>query len=129
MSNSKVSELKAKQDQQRLSKEQLLTAYIRHREIEIPELGGTVYLRSINHRARQEMRQKSQWGTEEFDEDLFTMLCLIHSMEDPKLDESDIGQLKEQDMAIYDELVAEVTLLNMMGQGKELKKESGPTQS
>lgn len=122
----KLKALETQETQRRLSREQLLQPRIREEETEIEGLGGTVVLRSLSYAARAEIRSKTGWNTEEYDDDAFTMLAIVHSVVDPKLTEADIDALKEQDQSIFDSLVLKITLLNMMGRTGDLKKESEP---
>lgn len=125
----KLQALESQNEQKRLSKEQLLQPHIREVEVEIAELGGTVLIRTLSHRVRQELRQKCGFGTPEFDEDKFTNLGIIYSVVDPELTEEDLESLKELSANVYDELVTQISMVNLFGAGAELKKDSSPTQS
>jgi hypothetical protein len=119
----------AKEEQRRLSKEELLRPRILEEDVEIEALGGTVRIKSLSHAARQDIRTKSGWGGDAFDEDRMNCLGIVFSLVDPKLTEDDIAALREQDQGIFDELVLKISLLNMLGRTEELKKDSSETPS
>jgi hypothetical protein len=126
-----TAELKAvaeQEEQRRLSKQQLLQAHIVEKDIEIPSL-GTVRVRSMSHKVRQELRQKAGFNTDKYDENYFTNLIIIHSVIDPDLTEDDIPAVEQWSGDIYDSLVTELTMLNMLGQRQDLKKDSSQTES
>lgn len=125
----KVHALQAMDEQRRLSKEELLRPRIIEEEQEIESLGGTVVLRSLSHKQRQEIRQQSNFGKPEFDEELFTTLTIIESLVDPKLAAEDIEALRSQSAAVYDDLVMRISFLNLLGKTDDLKKDSSPTKS
>jgi hypothetical protein len=125
----RLSALKAGGEQRRLSKEELLKPRIAEEDVFIAGLGGTVRLRSISHRARQEIRTASGFGTAEWDEDKMTMLSIVHSVIDPKITEEDLTAFADQDATVVDELIMRIGLLNMLGQVDELGKESRRTES
>ena len=123
----KVADLKQREAQRRLSKADLLTPRIVEKEVEIVGLGGTVVIRSMSHAVRQELRNLTGWGTDEFDQDRFVCLAVVRSLVDPALTDEDVQALREQDQSIYDELEMQITLLNMIGRTEDLKKDSSPT--
>jgi hypothetical protein len=116
--------LSQREEQRRLSKEELLQPRIREQDVEITGLGGTVRLRSFSHRTRLEVREKAGYGTPQYDENRYTNLCIVHALLEPKLIEEDIDALQDQDQSIYDELVLHISVLNFMGQAGDLKKGS-----
>lgn len=122
----KKSHLQALEDanmQRKLSKEELLRPRLVTVEEYIDSLDGKVTLRSMSHGMREELRQKSGWGTPQFDEGKFTMLGIVYSVVDPELTEADVETLMKQDVRIIDELVGKISVLNMLGKVEELKKE------
>lgn len=129
MSKAAVSQLKVQEEQRRLSKEELLKPRIAKEEVFLESLQGTVMLKSLSHAERQKIRTEAGLGTPEWDEEKFTMLSLVYSVVDPDLTMEDLEALKEQSSAVIDELVTQVTFLNMLGQAGELKKGSSETQS
>jgi hypothetical protein len=119
-----LQDLSQREAQHRLSKEELLTPRLTQREVEITGLGGVVLIRSLSHARRQQLRQEAHFGQPEWDEEVFTNLTIIHSIVEPKLEVSDIAALREQDASVYDELVLQISWLNMLGRTEELKKDS-----
>lgn len=128
-SQPKINDLKAREEQHRLSKAELLQPRVIERDEYIDALGGIVRLRSLTHRARSEIRDKSGFGTDKWDEDRFTTLGIIYSIVEPELTEEDIEELRGIDANAYDEMVMKISLLNMLGQQEELGKDSSETQS
>ena len=118
-----LKDLSAREEQRRLSKEELLTPHIVEKTEFIQGLGGEVVIRSMSHRVRQELRQACGWNTPEWDDDKFTSLCIVKALVDPALTEQDVDQLRDQDMTIYDEIVLKISLLNMLGRADDLKKD------
>jgi hypothetical protein len=125
----KLRDLSAREEQKRLTKAELLRPRRVKDEQYIAGLDGTVLLQSISHAQRQELRDKAGFGTETFDEDLFTMLSIVESIVDPKLTVEDLEALRKQDATIIDEFIVYISTLNMMGRSETLKKESDPIQS
>lgn len=125
----KLRDLSAREEQKRLTKEELLRPRRVTDEQYIAGLDGTVMLRSISHAQRQELREKAGFGTDNFDEDVFTMLSIVESIVDPKITVEDLEALREQDATVIDELIVYISTLNMMGRSENLKKESDPIQS
>lgn len=125
----KLRDLSAREEQRKLSKEELLRPRKVVEEQFIPGLGGTVTLQSISHRQRQEFREASKFGTAEFDEDRFTLLSIVASVVDPALTLEDVEALKDQDATVIDELIVFISSLNMLGRSEELKKGSKPIKS
>jgi hypothetical protein len=122
-SGAKVQELKRREEQSRLSKEELLRPRIVERDEYIESLGGNIRIRSLSHAARQEIRARAKFNTNEWDEDLFTNLTIVYSLVDPALTDDDITKLREQDASVYDEIVLKLTMLNMLGRTEDLKKD------
>ncbi len=122
-------DLSQREEQRRLSKEELLRPRIVNRTEFIEGLGGEIVIRSLSQRQRQDLRSRSKFGTAEFNEDLLTDLSIIESIVDPKLTEADLEAIRDQDAAVYDEIVMRISLLNMMGRTDELKKDSNETPS
>lgn len=129
----KASQLKAveaQEAQRRLSKEELLNPRIREERVFISDLGGEIVLRSLSYAKRAELRSRCGFGSEEtWDDEQFTLLCIVHSVIDPDLTEDDIPAIKEWDQGVFDDMVLKVTLLNMLGHTESLKKESPTTES
>lgn len=124
MAKTNVAQLKGREQQRRLSKEDLLQPRILKQEVFLESLQGSVVLKSLSHAERQRVRTEAGLGTDAWDEDQFTLLTIVASVEDPKLSLEDVEALKAQDAAVIDELVTQITFLNMLGQAGELKKES-----
>jgi len=129
MSEAKIRALQAQEEQRRLSKEELLRPRIIEEEQEIEAMGGTVLLRSLSHKQRQEIREKTNFGKPDFDEELFTTLSIIESFVDPKLTIEDVGAIRELSAGVYDDLVMRISLLNLLGRTEDLKKDSSQTPS
>jgi hypothetical protein len=124
----KVKQLESQSEQRRLSREELLHPEMFTKDVELGSLGGrTVVIRSISHKERVRIRTECKYGSPEFDEDKFTMKSIVESLVDPKLTESDLEQLAEQDASVIDELIVQIGLINMLGRTDDLKKESDPT--
>lgn len=128
-SGPKTQNLETRSEQQRISKEELLRPRLFEKDEFIESLGGTVRLRTLNHRMRSEIREKTGFGTQHWDEDRFTTLGIIYSLVDPELTEEDIDALREVNASTYDELVLRISMLNMLGQTEELGKDSSETPS
>lgn len=126
----KVAQLRAQEEQRRLSKEELLSVHRHQDVVPIPELGGAVVIQSLTYRERREIREKAKVGTPEYDEDLMETLSIIKSCIDPPLDEKDLERLKDQDSTIIDTLSLAVGFLNMPGRGESsLGKDSRPMEN
>ncbi len=123
----KLKDLNAREEQRRLSKEELLRPRIVRRTEFIEGLGGEIIITSLSHRQRQELHERAHVGKPDFDDDMLTTLTIIESLVDPKLEESDIEALRDQDVTVYDEIVLKISMLNMMGRTEELKKDSRET--
>lgn len=120
--------LEAQAEQRRLSKEQLLQPQIREDDIPLLSLGGSIRVRSMTHRTRQELRQKAKFNTPEYDDDLFTELVIVHSIIDPEFTLEDCEQLKDQNFVVWDEIITQLTMFNLLdAAGGELKKGSSET--
>lgn len=123
----KLQALSAREEQQRLSKEELLRPRHITETVFMNSLGGEVVFQSMTHRVRKEIQDETKAGTPEFDDDLMTMLSIVESVVEPKLTRDDIEKLREQDASIIDEFSLHIATLNMFGRGEELKKESDET--
>lgn len=121
--------VQAQEEQRRLSREQLLGPKPREEEVEIAELGGTVVMRTMTHGLRKELRTKAKFGTDQYDDDLFTRLVIVHTIVDPKLTEEDVAALEQQDITVFDEIVMKISMFNLMGSAEALKKDSSQTQN
>ena len=119
-----VTELKQKEQQRRLSREDLIRPKIVEDELYIPRLGGTVKLRTLSQERRRKCRDGSGANTQEFDEDLFERLCIVYSVVDPELTIEDVDALVEQDVSILNELNVAIQILNSLGTLAGLKNES-----
>lgn len=125
----KLRDLSAREEQKRLTKEELLRPRRVIDDQYIAGLDGTVSLQSISHRQRQELREKAGFGTDKFNDDEFTMLSIVESIIDPKLTIEDLEALRDQDATVIDELIVYISAINMMGRAESLKKESDPIQN
>ncbi len=125
----KQKELEARGEQRRLSKAELLRPRIVEEDININSLGGKVLVKSMSHEARLRIREQCGFNTPQFDEDRFTMLSIMESIIDPQLTEEDLVELRKQDANVIDEIIVQISMLNMLGRTEELKKESEPTQN
>ena len=122
--------VQAQAEQRRLSKEQMLRPQIREDDMPLLSLGGTVRIRSLSHRTRQELRQQAKFQTPEYDDDLFTELIIIHSIIDPQFTLAEIEQFKDQNFVVWDELITQLSMFNLLdAAGGELKKGSSETQN
>jgi hypothetical protein len=120
--------LEAQAEQRRLSKEDLLRPQIREDDIFLISLGGTVKIRSLSHRVRQDLRQQAKFGSSEYDDDLFTALVIAHSIIDPEFTLEDIEAFKDQNFVVWDELITQLSMFNLLdAAGGELKKGSSET--
>jgi len=122
--------IQAQAEQRRLSKEQMLRPQIREDDIPLLSLGGTVRIRSLTHRTRQELRQQAKFQTPEYDDDLFTALIIQHSVIDPQFTIDEVEQFKDQNFVVWDELITQLSMFNLLdAAGGELKKGSSETQN
>ena len=122
--------VQAQAEQRRLSKEQMLRPQIREDDIPLLSLGGTVRIRSLTHRTRQELRQQAKFQTPEYDDDLFTALIIQHSVIDPQFTIDEVEQFKDQNFVVWDELITQLSMFNLLdAAGGELKKGSSETQN
>jgi hypothetical protein len=128
-SEARINDISAREEQRRLSKEELLRPRVYEKDEFIEALGGTVRIRSLTHAMRSEIRQKAGFGTKDWDEDRFTSLGIIFSIVDPKLTEEDVESLRQVDAGVYDELVLRISMMNMLGHQEELGKDSSETPS
>jgi hypothetical protein len=117
--------VQAQAEQRRLSKELLLRPQIREDDIHLISLGGTVRIRSLSHRVRQDLRQQAKFNTPEYDDDLFTQLVIVHSIIDPQLTIEEVEQFKDQNFVVWDEIITQLSMFNLLdAAGGELKKGS-----
>jgi hypothetical protein len=122
--------VQAQAEQRRLSKEALLRPQIREDDIHLISLGGTVRIRSLTHRVRQDLRQQAKFGSPEYDDDLFTELVIVHSIIDPQLTIEEVEQFKEQNFVVWDEIITQLSMFNLLdAAGGELKKGSSEIQN
>lgn len=121
--------LEASEQQRRLSRDDLLRSRIIEKQEYIHSLEGEITIRSMSVRTRREIRTKAGWGTPEFDEEVFNTWAIIYSVVDPKLTEEDVEAISEQEVAVFEEILLKLSLLNMLGRGEDLKKDSEPTES
>jgi len=122
--------VQAQAEQRRLSKEELLRPQIREDDMPLLSLGGTIKVRSLSHRTRQDLRQQAKFNTPEYDDDLFTELVIVHSIIDPQFTLEDIEQFKDQNFVVWDELITQLSMFNLLdAAGGELKKGSSETQN
>jgi hypothetical protein len=125
----KLKALEQQETQRRLSKEQFLKPQIHEDDVEIMSMGGTVRLRSLSHRQRQDLRNRAHFGGPEYDDDLFTVLVMVNVIVDPPLTEADVEQLREQNSVVFDEIVTQISMFNLMTASGDLKKGSSETQN
>lgn len=128
-SQARLKALQQQQDQQRLSKEQLLTPRQLEEELTLESLGGTVRIRSLSHAQRQDIQKQSMGEDGTPDQDLATMLSLVASIVEPELTVEDIKALREQDASVIDELSISIGSLNLMGRAGDIKKGSKKTRT
>lgn len=122
--------VQAQAEQRRLSKEQLLRPQIREDDMPLLSLGGSIRVRSLTHRVRQELRQQAKFNTPEYDDDLFTELVIINSIIDPQLTLEEVEQFKDQNFVVWDEIITQLSMFNLLdAAGGELKKGSSETQN
>ena len=120
--------VQAQAEQRRLSKEQLLRPHLREEDVNLLSLGGTIRVRSLSHRVRQELRQKAKFNTPEYDDDLFTELVIVHSIVDPQFTLEEVEQFKDQNFVVWDEIITQLSMFNLLdAAGGELKKGSSET--
>lgn len=127
--NSHLKALEQQEQQRRLSKADLLQPKIVEEDVYIEKLGGSVKIRSFTGEVRSRIRKESGFQTPEFDSDKMELLSIVYSIIEPELTKEDILELNKQDASILDDLSMKITMLNMLGQTEELKKESSPTES
>jgi hypothetical protein len=122
--------VQAQAEQRRLSKEQLLRPQIREEDVLLISLGGTVRIRSLSHRVRQDLRQQAKFGSPDYDDDLFTELVIIHSIVDPQFTLEEVEQFKDQNFVVWDEIITQLSMFNLLdAAGGELKKGSSEIQN
>jgi hypothetical protein len=122
--------VQAQAEQRRLSKDQLLRPQIREEDVLLISLGGTVRIRSLSHRVRQELRQQAKFGTPDYDDDLFTELVIISSIIDPQFTLEEVEQFKDQNFVVWDEIITQLSMFNLLdAAGGELKKGSSESQN
>ena len=122
--------VQAQAEQRRLSKEQLLRPQIREEDMPLLSLGGSIRVRSLTHRVRQDLRQQAKFNTPEYDDDLFTQLVIVHSIIDPQLTIEEVEQFKDQNFVVWDEIITQLSMFNLLDvAGGELKKGSSETQN
>jgi hypothetical protein len=117
--------VQAQAEQRRLSKAELLRPQIREEDVYLVSLGGTVRVRSLSHRVRQDLRQQAKFGGPDYDDDLFTELVIIHSIVDPQFTLEEVEQFKDQNFVVWDEIITQLSMFNLLdAAGGELKKGS-----
>lgn len=125
----KLKDVSDKDAQRRLSKQEILTARVRTEPYFIPALGGEVVLRSLTRAQVEDIQTRSNWGKDEFDENLYQALSVVYAMADPEMSLADVDSIRGLENAVFQELVLEITMMNMVGRGEETKKDSEPTPS
>lgn len=132
-SAARVAQLNQAEEQRRVSREDLITVHFREEEVEIAAFDGAlITLRSMTTRRRRELRDRAGFGSDEWDDDLFTALCVVECIVDPALTEADVQAIMDQDVGLWDELTLHVSLINMPSQRKTVKdlgKDSSPTEN
>jgi hypothetical protein len=114
----------ANEQRQMATRDMLLTLH-RTRKVEFIEtLGAHVAFVSMGASTRDRIEKECGVGTEEFDRTKYTTMALVECIEDPKLTEADLQALADQDLRIIDELVMQVTLLNVIGGDPEEAKKA-----
>lgn len=117
--------VQAEAEQRRLSKEEFLQPRIHEEDIELQGFGGVVRVRSLSVRQRKELREQCGFGKDDtWDEDKFTKLMIRETLIEPQLTLEDVEQLEEMNMVLYDQLVSEITVFNVIGKVDEAKKGS-----
>lgn len=95
----------------RLSLDQILSAPdLPEREVEVPEWGGSVKVRSLTKAAQEHLR-KSAKSADGVDEEKLQMLLIVHCVVDPPMTEADIESLRKKSAAAINRLglaIAEV---------------------
>jgi hypothetical protein len=129
MTKAAQSALKVAEAQRRLSKAELLKPAIVEEAVYMESLGGEVVIRSLSFSDRRRLNEETKAGTEEFDEENYQLKSIQYSLVDPELSAEEVEELKAQDGRVIDELIMAITMLNMVGSAKNLKKESSETQS
>lgn len=124
-----VHQLQQKEQQRRVSRSELLKPKITEEDVYIKRLDGTVKLRSLSQEKRRIIREGCGANTPDYSQDKFELLSIVHSVVDPKLNENDVEELKEQDGGIIDELVVAIQMLNTFGNIEQLKNSLSEIQS
>lgn len=124
-----VHELKQKEAQRRISREELLQPKIKEEDLPISELGGSVKIRSLSQERRRLIREGSKAGTPEYDEGYYELLLVVYSVVEPKMSMDDVEALKDQDASIIDQIIIGINMLNMFGTLDQLKNALSETQN
>ena len=107
----------------RLTREQILAAQPKTKEVEVPELGGTVLLRGLTVAQQGKIRESSMLpdgkGGKEFDTALFRRKLVIESLVEPKLTAADFEALGDMSGRIFTALQEEASNLNGLNQSVE----------
>lgn len=127
--NKHLKSLEAQEEQRRLSKAELLEPKIVEQDVPIEKLGGSIRIRSLSGATRTRIRQESGFQSPQFDANRMELLTIVYSIVDPELTTDDLEALAKQDAGILDDLTLAVTMLNMIGQVEELKKDSSLMES
>lgn len=122
-SKSGVAQLKVAEAQRRATREDILSPQIVEEDIYITSLDAWVIIRTMSHRKRKALQEKHKFGTPEYDDEAFTFEGIVQSLVEPKLTLEDVEALKDQNAAVVDEIINNITQLNMFGRALDLKKE------
>lgn len=118
-------QLRVADGQRRMATRDMLLTLHRQRKTEfIESLGADVSFVSMGAKDRDRIEKGTGYGTDQFDRTKYTVLSLVQCIEEPQLTEADLEQFANQDIRIIDELVLQVTLLNMVGGDPEEAKKA-----
>lgn len=104
----------------RLTIEQILAAPIAEREVQIPEWGGTVLLRALTARQRQELVTQATSG-DTVDGEFLGLLILQASLVDPVLTLDQTRTLSDRSATAMDRLA--LVLADLAGLGEDRRRE------
>jgi hypothetical protein len=123
MANKKVSDLSARQAQQklaRLSREQFITPHVKEEEFEL-EGFGTVLLRNLTVKQRRKVNELAKVAQDGYDPVRHTLIGIKFCMIDPQLTLEDLEELEEQDATIIDRLDAKIGQMNNVGAAPDMQ--------
>lgn len=130
MPTPKLDALNAADAQRRLSREALLSPKPITEDIPLMSMDGQIVtIKSMNYDERREIQRLSGFGTSDYDQATFELLCICVSVVDPELTKEDVAELRKANIGVIEELSTHISFINSFGRTVELKKDSAQTEN